>query len=120
MLQRVDVQEANRTLVTSGGEAVRSEGSSGGFSTFRFISYAAWMVGAASLLGAFTFGYLSRATGVGQGPCRPDSRGCVTLDMATFQAAQSAKYASFANVFLGTGLAFSLAGAGVFTFDLLR
>jgi hypothetical protein len=119
-LQRITVPEASRTRVDMTVAAPEEGSSRSSVSGLRMISYIAWMVGTAFVLTAFVSGFISRSTGSGQNPCRPDSRGCVTLDEAIEQARLAKLYASTANVLLGTGLAFSLAGAGLFTIDVLR
>lgn len=119
LLQRLEVSEATRMPVGLSSQA--ETGPAGGsFSTLRLISYAAWMVGTASLLSAFIFGFVGRTTANGQNPCTPGTRGCVSIDEAQEQSRRSKQYAFTANVLLGTGLAFSLAGAGLFTFDVVR
>jgi hypothetical protein len=95
-------------------------GAGAGLSALRVVSYAAWMVGAATLLSAFIVGFVGRQTANGQSPCTVDSRECTTLTMAQEQSRRAAGYAFTANVLLGTGLVFSLAGAGLFTVDALR
>lgn len=122
LLQRIEVQEGSRTRVdvTAPQGVTASASSTSSFSALRLVSYAAWMVGTATLLSAFIVGFVGRSTATGQSPCRPDSRGCVTIEEAQEQQRRAAGYASTANVLLGTGLAFSLAGAGLFTFDVLR
>lgn len=121
VLQRIDVPEASRTRVELGSSAAPEPGATASrFSLLRVLSYSAWMVGAATLLSAFIVGFVGRSTANGQSPCRPDSRACATIDEALEQQRKAAGYASTANVLLGTGLAFSLAGAGLFTFDVLR
>jgi len=123
VLQRIDVAEGSRTRVDvapAPAAASMSEKAAGGFSALRFASYAAWMAGTATLLAAFIVGFVGRQTANGQSPCRPDTRDCVTLGEAMEQQRRAAGYASTANVLLGTGLVFAVAGAGLFTFDVLR
>lgn len=123
VLQRIDVTEGTRTRVDAApapAQASVASRAAGGFSGVRFASYAAWMAGTATLLAALVVGFVGRQTANGQSPCRPDSRECVTLSEAMEQQRRAAGYASTANVLLGTGLVFALAGAGLFTFDVLR
>lgn len=122
VLQRIDVTEGSRTRVeVAPPEGVAPPGApSSGFSALRVASYTAWVVGAATLLSAFIVAFVGRSTANGQSPCRPDSRGCVTIEEAQENQRRAAGYASTANVLLGTGLALSLAGAGLFTFDVVR
>jgi hypothetical protein len=118
LLQRVDVAEGSRTRVDTMPPAppapVRTT------SVLRVSGTAAWMVGAATLLSAFIVGYVGRQTASGQNPCTVSSRECVTYAMAQDQSRASSQYALTANVLLGVGLVLALAGAGLFTFDVLR
>ncbi len=122
VLQRIEVPEGARTRVEVAPPASASVAAkaAGGFSAVRFASYAAWMVGTATVLSAFIVAFVGRQTANGQSPCTPDSRECVTLAEAMDQQRKAAGYASTANVLLGTGLVLALAGAGLFTFDVLR
>ena len=122
VLQRIDVAEGSRTRVEVAPPAGLSQpgAPAGGISALRVASYAAWMVGAATLLSAFIVAFVGRSTANGNSPCRPDSRGCVDIEVAQENQRKAAGYASIANVLLGTGLAFSVAGAGLFTIDAVR
>lgn len=123
VLQRIEVTEGSRTRVAvTPPQGVSQAGASGGsgFSALRLTSYAAWMVGAATLLSAFIVAFVGRSTANGNSPCRPDSRGCVDIEVALENQRKAQGYAAIANVLLGTGLAFSVAGAGLFTIDAVR
>ena len=121
VLQRVEVQEGSRTRV----EVLRPEltptvtSKASSFSTLRAASYALWMVGSATLLSAFIVGFVGRQTANGQSPCTLTTRECVTYEMASEQQRKAAGYASIATALLVTGLVVSVAGAGLFTFDVL-
>jgi hypothetical protein len=118
LLQRVEVAEGGRTrvdtMVPAAPAPVRTT------SALRMSGTAGWMVGAATLLSAFIVGFVGRQTASGQNPCTVASRECVTYATAAEQARRSGQYALTANVLLVTGLLLSVAGAGLFTFDLLR
>jgi hypothetical protein len=121
VLQRVEVAEGSRTRVDVEPPAGVAPGAAtSAFSAVRLVSYSAWMVGTATLLSAFIVAFVGRQTAVGQSPCRPDTRECSTLSEAMERQRQAAGYASTANVLLALGLVFSGAGAGLFTFDVLR
>lgn len=119
VLSRVTVEEGARgrletpplpDLTTSGG-GQRSF-------ALRGTSYGLWMGGAALLAGSLFAGALGRGTSAGMTPCREDSRACPTIDEALEKNRQAQAYAATANVLLYSGLAFTVAGAGLFTIDL--
>lgn len=119
VLSRVTVEEGSRArLETPPMPELTTSAPSGGVSALRATSYGLWMGGAALLAGSLIAGALGRGTGAGMNACTDTSRACPTIDEALEKNRQAQAYASTANVLLYSGLAFTVAGAGLFTIDL--
>jgi hypothetical protein len=119
VLSRVTVEEGARArLETPPLPELTTDAPRGGVSALRATSYGLWMGGAALLAGSLIAGALGRGTGEGMGACTDTSRACPTIDVALERNRQAQAYAATANVLLYSGLAFTVAGAGLFTIDL--
>ena len=120
VLTRVAVEEGTRARLEPPAplELTAAPPSEGG-SRLRAASYGLWMGGAALIAGSLIAGALGRGTGAGMSACRDDSRACPTIDEVQEKNRQAQAYASTANVLLGTGLGFTVAGVGLFSIDLV-
>jgi hypothetical protein len=119
VLSKVTVEEGARSrLETPPLPGLSTDAPQNGGSRLRAASYGLWMSGAALLAGSLIVGAVGRGTGAGMAACRDGSRGCPTIDEALEKNRQAQAYAATANVLLYSGLAFTVAGAGLFTIDL--
>lgn len=119
VLSQVTVEEGARgRLETPPLPELATDAPREGISGLRATSYGLWTGGAALLAASLIIGAVGNGTGQGMAPCSDTSRACPTIDEVREKNRQAQAYASTANVFLYTGLAFTVAGAGLFTIDL--
>lgn len=120
VLQRVEVPEGRRTRVDVTKPPTVAAAAPEGNGVVRAVGFGLWTAGAVAIAASLVAGSLARQTGAGQNPCAGSNRSCSTIDVATERQRQAQGYAATGNVLLGTGLVLVTAGAGVFTFDLVR
>lgn len=119
VLQKLEVAEGARTRLDASTPAPAVGRARAGLSALRTVSYAAWVVGAATVAAGLVAGALSRFTSQGMAPCTGDSRSCATLVDAQERNRQAAALASTGNVLLGLGLGLAVVGVGLFTIDVV-
>lgn len=88
--------------------------------TLQAASAALWGTGAASVATSFALATLGNVRASRLAPCAGASRACLPLDQAMAERQQVAGLTNAANVLLVAGSLLAVAGAGVFTFDLVQ
>ena len=119
VMQRLEVTEGQRTRASIAplAEGVTAAPKTGGVSALRATSYAAFMVGAATIAGGLIAGSLGRRSGADVIPCTSETRSCATLDEALRLNQQAKDYAATGNILLGVGGSLAALGVGLFITD---
>jgi hypothetical protein len=110
----LDVAPSAAIFAPSGTELVE------GNEKLRLASYGLWGAGAVAVASSLLVGAASRDAASKISSCQGEVRDCPTLSDARKQHEQATAYARTGNLLLGTGVALSAAGAGLFAFDLVQ
>lgn len=123
VLHLVEVKEGTRTQLPAAAMPSAKEASQmpkGAASPLRYVAYGAWTAGALGLAGAFVAGGLANFQLSGVNACHGTSRTCTSFAEVQAAEGRAATLSQTGNVMLAAGAGLAVAGAGLFTFDLLR
>jgi len=122
VLHLVQVKEGTRTKLPDAAlpTAANTSIPKGAASPVRYVAYGAWTAGALGLAGAFVAGGLANFQLSSVTACQGTSRTCTTFPEVQAAEGRAASLNQAGNVMLAAGAGLAVAGAGLFTFDLLR
>ncbi|MBI3184474.1 MAG: PEGA domain-containing protein [Myxococcales bacterium] len=117
VLQRLSVGEGERLRLAVAPLSPLPEARAGG-RHLRTAGLGLFGAGALAVAGSLLAGAASRRTAAELAPCEGADRSCLSYAEAQRKHEQASAYAQTGNILLGTGAALSVAGAGLFAFDL--
>jgi hypothetical protein len=122
VLHLVQVKEGTRAQLPAAAlpSASNSTLPRGAASPLRYVAYGAWTAGALGLAGAFVAGGLANFQLSSITACQGTSRTCTTFPEVQAAEGRAQSLNQAGNVMLAAGAGLAVAGAGLFTFDLLR
>lgn len=122
VLQRLEVLEGSRTVVSSSALPTVELGQAGEghVSTLRYAGYGTWAAGVVCVAGSLIAGALANQALSNVRICEGTDRSCTPNPAAQDARRRADSYASTGNVLLGVGVGLSVGGAGLVTFDLLQ